>query len=212
MKNASTVLLEWVNTDRAQIRALSNKSEGINMKEDLYGDGIGKVELVEYMGSDLTIVNSARVSFGVEKDSLDERDEKLIKYLINNKHTSTLEHNVMTFKFTEQHKINRQASSEESALRQDSNKFVFEGAARTALVAYNELLCNGVSREQARMILPVNLYTEYYGTVNLNNLFKFIKLRNHPHAQHEIQVVARACLNIAAGLFPVALDSWNKNE
>ena len=66
---------------------------------DLYGDGIGKVEYVEHMGSDLTIVNSARVSFGVHKEELDERDIKLIKYLIKHKHTSTLEHNFITFRF-----------------------------------------------------------------------------------------------------------------
>ena len=48
---------------------------------DLYGDEIGSVEYVQHMGTDLTIVNSARVSFGKEKLSLDESDEKLIKYL-----------------------------------------------------------------------------------------------------------------------------------
>jgi len=39
---------------------------------ELYGDGIGKVELVDAIGSDLTIVNSARVSFGVHKSELDD--------------------------------------------------------------------------------------------------------------------------------------------
>ena len=66
----------------------------------LYGDGIGAVEYVSHMGDDLTIVNSARVSFGVEKDKLDVKDEKLIKYLIKHKHTSTLEHCTVTFRFT----------------------------------------------------------------------------------------------------------------
>ena len=50
------------------------------------------------MGEDITIVNSARVSFGVHKEEIDEKDEKLIGYLINHKHTSTLEHNVATFR------------------------------------------------------------------------------------------------------------------
>ena len=67
---------------------------------ELYDDGIGRVDYVSHMGSDLTVVNSARVSFGVEKEELDEKDEKLIKYLIRHKHTSTLEHNVVTFRFT----------------------------------------------------------------------------------------------------------------
>ncbi|HBZ37985.1 MAG TPA: thymidylate synthase (FAD), partial [Balneola sp.] len=51
------------------------------------------------MGSDLTVVNSARVSFGAKKEELDDRDRKLIKYLIKHRHTSTLEHNVVTFRF-----------------------------------------------------------------------------------------------------------------
>ena len=68
-------------------------------KVELYGDGKGFVELVDHMGTDLTIVNSARVSFGKQKKSLDDKDKKLIKYLIKNKHTSTLEHNVITLRF-----------------------------------------------------------------------------------------------------------------
>ena len=47
------------------------------MEEDkgieLYGDGIGTVEYVEHMGSDLSIVNSARVSFGKHKEELDDK-------------------------------------------------------------------------------------------------------------------------------------------
>ena len=68
------------------------------MKIDLYDDNIGFVELVQHMGEDITIVNSARVSFGVHKKDLDGKDEKLIKYLIKHKHTSTLEHNIATFR------------------------------------------------------------------------------------------------------------------
>ena len=70
-----------------------------NKTVDLYGDNIGRVEYIDHMGTDLTIVNSARVSFGTEKKDLDDKDRKLIKYLIKHKHTSTLEHNLITFKF-----------------------------------------------------------------------------------------------------------------
>ena len=66
---------------------------------DIYEDGIGKVEYVEHMGSDLSIVNSARVSFGKHKEELDAKDKKLIKYLIKHRHTSTLEHCIVTFRF-----------------------------------------------------------------------------------------------------------------
>ena len=66
----------------------------------LYGDDIGKVELVQTIGNDLSVVNAARVSFGVEREELDEKDKKLINYLVKHKHTSTLEHCFMTFKLS----------------------------------------------------------------------------------------------------------------
>ena len=75
--------------------------QGVNMKIegiDLYGDAIGKVEYVEHMGSDISIVNAARVSFGKHKEVLDAKDKKLIKYLIKHKHTSTMEHCLVTFR------------------------------------------------------------------------------------------------------------------
>ena len=49
---------------------------------ELYGDGIGTVEYVQHMGEDITVVNSARVSFGKQKEEVDDKDKKLIKYLI----------------------------------------------------------------------------------------------------------------------------------
>jgi len=78
------------------------------------------------------------------------------------------------------------------------------------LDTFNNLLEAGVCREQARMVLPQNLYTEYYGTVNLNNLLKFIDLRTHEGAQWEIQKVAEACLDIATDLWPVSVESYRK--
>jgi thymidylate synthase (FAD) len=224
---------------------------------DLYGDGIGKVEYVEHMGSDLTIVNSARVSFGVHKEELDERDIKLIKYLIKHKHTSTLEHNFITFRFKvplfirsqhhrhrtwsyneisrrytdvnlefyqptgfrTQHESNRQASYDERIdpvlMRfEDGGTLTATGALRQhhdrSLHLYNEMIELGVCREQARGVLPQNLYTEYYGTTNLNNLMKFIGLRMHDGAQWEIQLVAKACLDIAEELYPVTVAAYRE--
>jgi thymidylate synthase ThyX len=55
------------------------------------------------------------------------------------------------------------------------------------------------------------MYTEYYGTVNLNNLLKFVSLRTHEGAQQEIQEVAYACLEIAGELWPEAVNAYNKN-
>ena len=70
------------------------------MKCDLFNDGIGSVEYVSHMGSDLTVVNAARVSFGAETNSLREKDIKLIKYLMENSHTSPFEHCAITMRFT----------------------------------------------------------------------------------------------------------------
>ena len=68
----------------------------------------------------------------------------------------------------------------------------------------------GVCREQARGVLPQNLYTEYYGSVNMGNLIKFIELRTHDGAQWEIQKVALACLSIAENLWPVAIQAYRE--
>ena len=221
----------------------------------LYDDGIGRVDYVSHMGTDLTVVNSARVSFGVEKQDLDEKDEKLIKYLIKNRHTSTLEHNVVTFRFVvplfvrsqhhrhrtwsyneisrrytdvdlkmyapklfrTQHSSNRQASNfdelydpiiDEGRPNERSASWSIKNHHKKSLKLYNNLLDVGVCREQARGVLPQNLYTEYYGTTNLNNLLKFISLRSHEGAQWEIQQVAAACLEIARELFPVTVRSY----
>ena len=73
---------------------------------------------------------------------------------------------------------------------------------------YNNLIKAGVCREQARGVLPQNMYTEYYGTVNLSNLLKFIDLRTHAGAQWEIQRAAEACLDIAAELWPVTVRAY----
>jgi len=72
------------------------------------------------------------------------------------------------------------------------------------------MLEKGICREQARGVLPQNLYTEYYGTCNLNNLLKFIDLRIHEGAQWEIQEVAKACLAITKELFPVTVMAYNE--
>jgi thymidylate synthase (FAD) len=210
------------------------------------------------MGSDLTVVNSARVSFGKHRQELDSKDEKLIDYLIRHKHTSVLEHCVMTFRFkvplfirsqhhrhrtwsyneisrryTEenlqfyepkefrtQHKSNRQASNEEliNPWFEEPDQWIqgrrVEDAVRDhhedSVNLYNKLMELGVCREQARGVLPQNLYTEYYGTTSLLNALKFIDLRDHEGAQYEIRVVAKAMNEILTDLYPITMAAYNK--
>ncbi len=59
--------------------------------------GQGWVGLIDNLGDETTIVNAARVSFGKIKEEMDERDITLLEYLIENRHTSPLEHLVFTF-------------------------------------------------------------------------------------------------------------------
>jgi thymidylate synthase (FAD) len=57
----------------------------------------GYVRLVDQMGSDLSVVNAARVSYDKEAEQLSERDQKLINFLIKEKHTSPFRHAALTF-------------------------------------------------------------------------------------------------------------------
>lgn len=68
----------------------------------------------------------------------------------------------------------------------------------------------GVCREQARGILPQNLYTEYYGSANLNNILKFVDLRTHEGAQWEIQRAAQAVLQVISELYPITVAAYQK--
>jgi len=65
---------------------------------DPLGDGVSSVDLVRASGSDLDVVNAARVSFGKMKSKLSERDHKLIHFLMMHNHTSPFEHNQMSFR------------------------------------------------------------------------------------------------------------------
>ena len=228
----------------------------LNKTRYLYSDDIGRVQLVQHWGSDSTVVRSARVSFGKDEQEgqLSDRDKKLINYLVKHKHTSTLEHCGVTFKFVvplfvrsqhhrhrtwsyneisrrytdvniqfyepdefrTQHKSNRQASNL-SELRNpvltcgsDCNELVSLHH-QMSLDLYDKMIDAGVCREQARGVLPQNMYTEYYGTCNLSNLLKFVDLRLHEGAQWEIQVVARACLGFAQELFPETVKAYKNS-
>ena len=73
---------------------------------------------------------------------------------------------------------------------------------------YREFLDNGVVREQARMVIPLNTYTEWYWKIDLHNLLHFLDLRCDSHAQQEIRVYADAILELIRPLVPWTLDAW----
>lgn len=78
-----------------------------------------------------------------------------------------------------------------------------------AYSVYEEYIAKGVTREQSRMILPVNNYTEWYWKIDLHNLFHFLALRCDAHAQWEIRVFADAMLSLIEPIVPVAVEAWN---
>ncbi len=245
---------------RTGLESNSARQKAKMPRVNLYSDDTGFVELVDSVGSDLSVVNSARVSFGKHKDVLDKKDEKLIRYLINHKHTSTLEHCFVTFRvkvplfvrsqhhrhrtwsyneisrrytdfdiqfyeprsFRTQHKSNRQASNADeltnpviysyedgSFLRADT---LVRSIHTQSLKIFNDMIEAGVCREQARGVLPQNMYTEYYASANLNNILKFIDLRTHEGAQWEIQQLAKGMLDIVSELYPITVRAYSEKR
>ena len=214
----------------------------------LYGDEIGRCDFIQSWGNDIMAANAARASFGVEKEELDEKDKKLINFLVKHKHTSVFEHGGITFRcvvplfvrsqhhrhrtwsyneisrrytnvnlqfyepesFRTQHKSNRQASNDKDLINPE-----LQHCLRTRRVSdhvrvhhvqsvelFDTMIGAGVCREQARGVLPQNLYTTYYASANVSNIIKFIGLRDKPEAQQEIRVLAQAMKKFLEREFP----------
>ena len=202
-----------------------------------------KVHYIEHMGSDLTTVNAARISFAGESQQLQDKDKKLIKYLADNEHMSPFEHNLLTviiecplyirsqihrhrtFSYNEvsrrytadnlefyippqedirnQSKDNKQASE---GLVDNNIAFDAQDLMRKLVMSseqvFNALIDMGISREQARGILPQCLMTKFYMTGNLRNWVHFVELREHTHAQKEVQYIAKQIKTILLEKFP----------
>jgi len=77
---------------------------------------------------------------------------------------------------------------------------------------YSGALYEGVSREQARIIMPAGQYSELIWNMDLHNLFHFLEVRDHPHAQYEIRVYAQAILKLLHehGNIPWALEIFEQ--
>ena len=195
-------------------------------------DGQGWVGLIDHLGSETSIVNAARVSFGKLKTQMDDKDIGLLRYLIENRHTSPLEHLVFTFRgqwhrhrtwsyneisrryteidleFYTPPKLRRQAATDRQASVDAPD---FDDAAMReeirrhnlkCLDFYNSLIERGVCREQARGVLPQNMMVTFWGTVDLNNLLHFLELRDSEHAQWEIRQYAQAIKKLIKPVIP----------
>jgi thymidylate synthase (FAD) len=83
-----------------------------------------------------------------------------------------------------------------------------EAVLEKAFKTYQYLLSTGLSREIARTILPVNIYTEWYWKMDLHNLFHFLKLRMDSHSQEETQQYAKAIYQLIQPIVPEACGAF----
>lgn len=109
----------------------------------------------------------------------------------------------------QQSSVNKQGSGE-SINEVDASNFIekIDSICNQSYEEYEKAIQNGVAREQARMLLPVNLYTEWYWKVDLHNLLHFLALRCDAHAQWEIRVFANAMLELIKPIVPWAIEAW----
>ncbi len=83
--------------------------------------------------------------------------------------------------------------------------------AMSAFQTYVRLMHHGMAREMARLVLPLNLYTSFWFTINARSLMNFLSLRNAPNAQWEIQEYARAIEADFATVMPATWRSFERN-
>lgn len=110
----------------------------------------------------------------------------------------------------EQDTKNKQSSLESNTIEQQTCTNLAVIAYDNAYETYEELIARGVSKEQARFVLPVGIYTEIFVNCDLHNLMHFLRLRLDGHAQSEMRDVAQAMHTIAYDLFPWTFDAFKK--
>lgn len=112
-----------------------------------------------------------------------------------------------------QDKVNKQGSAEpldeETAVKVQN--YMTE-VCNDAFDVYEDLLKSGVSRETARMVLPLNTYTECVWKIDINNLTKFLKLRDDSHAQYEIRVYAKLLAEALQHFFPAVYKAYERDR
>ena len=87
---------------------------------------------------------------------------------------------------------------------------IYNDAMKKCLETYQKLLDLGVSKEQARIILPLSQYTTVIWTCSLEAVMNFIRLRDHDHAQVEIREYAKILKCYVELNFPTMAEIWEK--
>lgn len=219
-------------------------------KHDPLGDGISNVEYITHSGSDLLIVNAARVSHHKHHDEFDgESDGRLLQYLLKHKHWTPFAHPQITLRIKMpiflarqwyrhtigivRNEVSRRYVEDtpefffprewhnrpEEGIKQGSSDEVNKWSNFYSSLAYTHLgvvsevyegmIKSGIAPEEARMILPQNMYTEFYETASLAAYLRIIELRTDRHAQRYIRKYAKAVLSIISELFPETIKAYN---
>ena len=90
-------------------------------------------------------------------------------------------------------------------------KQLYKSTISNVFDVYSDALSSGISKEEARIILPVATYTRWAWSMDMNNLLKFLSLRCESHAQYEIRVFAEAVLEVVKPLFPSIIKAWERH-
>lgn len=130
---------------------------------------------------------------------------------ISGRYVEVKENCYIPAEFRQQAKNNRQASIDaDDQLDQDFAHRIWDAAYTASKQAYDLLLDIGVTREQARGILPQAMFTEFYFTCNVRSLLHFVVLRDHAGAQWEIQQYAQAMSTVLMRLFPTTFAAFDR--
>lgn len=105
----------------------------------------------------------------------------------------------------------KQGSSLDPVENHDEVLQRMQGFVDQAIVLYEELLAAGVCPEQARIILPQGMYTEFIETASLSAYARIVMLRKEATAQQEIQWYARAVEQLVHQVFPISWTALMKH-
>ena len=201
------------------------------------------VKLIDHMGTDLTVINAARVSFGKRKEEFTEGDKKLIAYLAKHNHWSPFGHCTIQFHIEAPIFVARQLVKHQVGLvwneisrryvdtepefhfveewrgspdnkKQGSSDEVIDISTHIqddyidmCTYTYRYLLEQGVCPEQARIVLPQSLMTEWYWSGTLYAFARVCNLRCSEDAQYETRLITNKIDKECSQLFPV---SWKE--
>lgn len=106
---------------------------------------------------------------------------------------------------------NKQGSSDELIEEWEDIREDMIAGQESEYNSYKSYLTEGLAKELARINLPLSLYTEWYWTMDLHNLFHFISLRSDSHAQFETRVYSDALLELIKPIVPYAVESFERH-